>query len=253
MDALERELRRGATLLSLMLANNETGVILPVKEAAAMAHECGVAVHVDAVQAVGKMPLDAHDLGADFLSLSGHKFHAPKGVGVLYVRRGARFLPFMVGAGQEGGRRGGTENVPGILGLGAAAEHMAQGIPQRRAHLKALSDRIEKELLALPDTRLNGDPEGRLPGTVNISFKGIEGSLIVLTAAREGVCLSSGSACSAGEHTGSHVLEAMGVPYEYLHGSVRFSCCETTTETEVDHAIQVVKRAVAYLRSMSAS
>jgi len=253
LQALQEALKKPASLLSLMLANNETGVLFPVREAADLAHERGVPVHVDAVQAVGKMPLFVDDLGADLLSLSAHKFHGPKGVGVLYVRRGTALLPLMVGAGQEGGRRGGTENVPGIVGLGVAAEHMRQGIPERRDHLLALTRRLENTLLALPGSALNGAPKGRLPGTCNISFEGIEGHLIVLTAAREGVMISAGAACGASRFGGSHVLEAMGVPYPLLHGSVRFSCAETTTLEEVELALGVVKRAVAYLRGMAGS
>ena len=250
LGRLEEELKTPTTILSLMYANNETGVVMPVPEAVRLARDAGAVVHVDAVQAVGKIPLDVDEIGCDFLSLSGHKFHAPKGVGVLYVRRDARFRPLVIGAGQEGGRRGGTENVPGVIGLGVAAQTMAQGIAERCAHLARLSTRLEERLLAIPDTCLNGDPDGRTPGTVNVSFKGIEGSAVVLTAARDGVCLSAGSACAAAQHGGSHVLEAMGVPFEYLHGAVRFSCCESTTLDEVDRALEVVEKAVAYLRAM---
>lgn len=249
-DDLDRALDTPTHLVSLMLANNETGVILPVEEAAAVARRRGVPVHVDAVQAVGKVPLAVDRLGVDLLSLSGHKFHAPKGVGMLYIRRGTRFRPLLVGAGQEGGRRGGTENVPGIVGLGAAAAHMAGGIEDRRRHLARLGGRIEERLLALPGSRLNGDPERRIPGVVNLSFAGIEGSAVVLTAAREGVCFSAGSACSAAQYGGSHVLEAMGTPFEYLYGAVRLSCSELNTLEEVDRACDVVVRAVRYLRSM---
>jgi cysteine desulfurase len=248
---LEEELAKPTTLVSIMHVNNETGGVLPVEAVCRIADERGVAVHVDAVQAVGKVPLDLAGSGIDLLSLSGHKFHAAKGVGVLYVRRGARIRPLVIGASQESGRRGGTENVPGAVGLGVAAEHMSRGIDARRAHLATLSERWEERLLALPGVRRNGDPEGRVPGVSNLSFSGIEGSAIVLTAAREGVCLSSGSACSAAQHGGSHVLEAMGVPFEYLHGAVRFSASEATTLEEVDFAIDVVSRAVAYLRKMN--
>jgi len=250
---LEQELRIETDVVSLIYANNETGVITPVEEATRIARARGAMVHVDAVQVVGKIPLDVAALGCDMLSLSGHKFHAPKGIGVLYLRRDARFRPFVVGAGQEGGRRGGTENVPGIVGIGAAAVHMAAGIPERRDHLGRLSGRLEERLLSIPDSRLNGLPAGRVPGTVNVSFRGIEGSAVVLTAARAGVCLSAGSACSAAQYGGSHVLEAMGVPFEYLHGAVRFSCCETTSLAEVEEACGVVETAVAYLRSMDPS
>jgi cysteine desulfurase len=251
MDVLKEALAKPASLLSIMAANNETGRIFPIEDVVRLAQAADVPVHIDGVQMVGKMPIDVTSWGIDYFSLSGHKFYAPKGVGVLYARRGARFRSFMVGAGQEKSRRGGTENVPGILGLGVAAEHMAHGIPERFAHLKLLGDRLEGSLLKIPETRLNGDPQGRMPGTVNISFRGIEGSAIVLTAAREGVCISAGSACAATQYGGSHVLEAMGIPYEFLHGAVRISCGQSTTISEVDQAIEVVKRAVQYLRDMS--
>jgi cysteine desulfurase len=247
---VDEALSDGTTVVSVMLSNNETGVVFPVAEIARMAKDRGIPIHVDAVQAVGKVRLDVQELGVDFLSLSGHKFHAPKGTGVLYARRGARWRPLIIGAGHEGGRRGGTENVPGIVGLGIAAEHMANGIDARCEHLTCLSRALEQRLLAIPGTRLNGDPEGRVPGTVNISFKGIEGSAIILTASREGVHLSAGSACSAAQYGGSHVLEAMAVPFPYLHGSVRLSCAETTTEGEVQEACRVIEDAVTYLRAM---
>jgi len=250
IEVLGAELAKGATIVSVMLANNETGVITPLSEITTLANEHGVPVHLDAVQAVGKLPLSVSELDVDLLSLSGHKFHAPKGVGVLYVRRGARFRPFVIGAGQEGGRRGGTENVPGILGLGAAAAHMGAGIDVRREHLANLTRIIESRLLAIDDVCLNGAPDNRVPGTVNVCFKGIEGAAVVLTAARDGVCLSAGSACAAAQYGGSHVLEAMGVPFEYLHGAVRVSCCETTTASEVERACDVISAAVTYLRAM---
>lgn len=233
-----------------MYANNETGVVLPIERLGELCRARGVSLHVDAVQAVGKVELDVERLGCDYLSLSAHKFHGPKGVGVLYARRGARFRRLLAGGPQEGARRGGTENVPGIAGLGAAAAHMAGGIGARCAKLSAFSARIEQALLALPDTRLNGAPEGRLPGVANISFKGIEGSSVVVTAARDGVCVSAGSACSASALAGSHVLEAMGAPYEWLHGAVRVSCAETTTADEVERGVEVLARAVAYLRGL---
>ena len=250
LDALETALKKPTTMLSLMYANNETGCILDVESAVAMAKDAGAQVHLDAVQAVGKIPLEVGDLGVDFLSLSGHKFHAPKGVGVLFARRGARFRSFVVGAGQETGRRGGTENVPGIVGLGAAARHMGAGIEERCLHLQKLSDLLEEGLLAMDGVRLNGPRKGRMPGTVNVSFQGIEGAAIVVTAARSGVCLSAGSACSAAQYGGSHVLEAMDVPFEYLHGALRVSCCETTTAEEVARALEVVESSVRYLRRM---
>jgi cysteine desulfurase len=250
LAALDAGLRKPTALVTLMLSNNETGVVFPVAEVARRAKAAGAQVHVDAVQSVGKIELDVEALGVDFLSLSAHKFHGPKGAGVLYVNRAARYRPLIWGAGHEGGRRAGTENVPGIVGLGVAAAHMARGIDARREHLARLSRLLEQRLLAIPDTRLNGGGSERMPGTVNVSFKGIEGSAIVLTVAREGVCLSAGSACSAAQFGGSHVLEAMGAPFEYLHGAVRFSCAESNTEADVSTAVAAVERAVRYLRSM---
>jgi cysteine desulfurase len=251
------DLARAAELLTpdvfacaAMWANNETGVVLPVAELGALCRARGIAFHVDAVQTVGKLALDVEALGCDFLSLSAHKFHGPKGVGVLYVRRGARYRRFVQGGPQEGGRRGGTENVPGIAGLGAAAAHMAQGIPARRAHLAALSARVERALLAAPETKLNGAVDGRLPGVSNVSFRGVEGASIVVTAAREGVCISAGSACSASALAGSHVLEAMGLSYAWLHGAIRVSCAETTTPEDVDQGVATILRAAASLRAL---
>ena len=251
LAVLDRELQTPTTLVSVMLANNETAVLFPAEEVADLVRRRGSTLHLDAVQAVGKTTLDVGALGVDYLSLSGHKFHAPKGVGVLYLKRGARFVPLLPGATQEGARRAGTENVPGIAGLGVAAEHMSRGIEERRLHLRALSDRLEKRLLQIEDSRLNGDPSGRLPGTTNIAFKGIEGAAIVLTVAREGVCISAGSACSAAEYGGSHVLEAMKTPFDYLYGAIRISCCETNTSAEIDRCAEAVEKAVAYLRAMN--
>ncbi len=250
LDAWKKAVARPTAIASLMLVNNETGVRFDVESAAAAAKSAGALVHVDAVQAVGKIPLSVDALGVDFLSLSGHKFHAPKGTGVLYVRRGSPWKPLLVGAGHEGGRRAGTENVPGIAGLAVAGAHMAQGIAARSARLGSLSDYLERKLLALPRTRSNGDRESRVPGVVNVSFEGIEGSAVVLTLAREGICVSAGSACSAAQYGGSHVLEAMGTPFEYLHGAVRFSCSEFTTEAELDRTVEAVGRALRYLRAM---
>jgi cysteine desulfurase len=239
-----------AHLCSVMFSNNETGMLLPVHRVGEICKERGVPFHVDATQAAGKAPLDVEHLLCDWLSLSGHKFHAPKGVGILYVRRGSRFRRLLHGAPHEGSRRAGTENVPGIAGMGVAARIVSEGIPERRDHLARLTRRLEARLLEVSRTRLNGTTDGRLPGTVNLSFAGIEGSAIVLTAAREGVCLSAGSACSAAQFGGSHVLEAMGVPFEWLHGAIRISCSAETTLDEVDRACAVIERSVTYLRSL---
>ena len=242
-----------ATICSAMFSNNETGVLLPVRRLGEICRERGIPFHVDATQAPGKAPLDVDEILCDFLSLSAHKFHGPKGVGILYSRRGSRFRRFLHGAPHEGSRRAGTENVPGIAGMGAAAAHAAAGIPARREHLAALSKRLEERLLRIERTRLNGAPDARMPGTVNLSFAGIEGSAIVLTASREGVCFSAGSACSAAQFGGSHVLEAMATPFEWLHGAIRLSCCAETTMEEVDLAAATIERSVSYLRSLDPS
>lgn len=243
-------LEKPATICSVMYSNNETGVLLPVARLGRLCREKGTPFHVDATQAPGKAPLDVEEMQCDSLSLSGHKFKGPKGTGILYVRRGARFRRLLHGAPHEGSRRAGTENVPGIAGMGVAARHMAEGIPARREHLARLSRRFEERLLQIERTRLNGAPDGRIPGTVNVSFAGIEGSAIVLTASREGVCVSAGSACSAAQFGGSHVLEAMHTPFDWLHGAIRISCSSDTTMEEADLAADVIERSVAYLRRM---
>ncbi len=250
MEQARRVLTPGVTICSAMFSNNETGVLLPVVELGALCRERGIPFHVDATQAIGKAEIDVDALNCDFLSLSAHKFHGPKGVGLLYVRRNARFRKFLVGAPHEGGRRAGTENTPGILGMAAAARHVMHGIADRRAHLQRLGDHLQAGLLSIDGTRLNGAPNGRIPGTVNVSFRGIEGSAVVLTVARDGLCVSAGSACSAAQFGGSHVLEAMGLTYEWLHGAVRFSCCESNTIDEVDEALRIVRAGARYLRDL---
>lgn len=250
LEQLERELRQPACCLSLMLSNNETGVLLPVAEAAQLAQARGVPVHIDAVQAVGKAELNVEALGCDFLSVAGHKFHAPKGTGALYVRRTAKFQPLMVGASQEHSRRPGTENVAGIAALGAAANIMGRGIEARRAQLLGLSNEVERRLLALPGARLQGAAAARMPGTSNVAFEGLEGAGIVLRVAREGVAISSGSACSASTGGGSHVLEAMKVPYGHLFGAIRVSCAERNTLDEIAVACSAIERAVLHLRCL---
>lgn len=253
LDHAAELLATPANVCCVMFSNNETGVLLPARKVGELCKERGIPYHVDATQAAGKAPLDVDELLCDWLSLSGHKFHGPKGVGILYVRRGSRFRRLLHGAPHEGSRRAGTENVPGIAGMGVAAEHMASDIPARREHLAAITARLEERLLRTGRTRLNGAPGGRIPGTSNVSFAGIEGSAIVLTAAREGVCVSAGSACSAAQFGSSHVLEAMGIPFEWLHGAVRISASAETTAEDADQAAAVIERSVAYLRSLDPS
>jgi cysteine desulfurase len=250
LDAARAEIRDDVAVVAAMFANNETGALFPIAELAAICRAKGVPLFVDAVQAVGKVGLDVEAWGCDYVALSGHKFHAPKGVGVLYVRRGARFRPLLFGGPQEGRRRAGTENTPGIAALGVAAARMARDVEARRRRLAELSARIESELLRIPRSHLNAAGAERVPGVSNVSFEGIEGSAVVATVAREGVCVSAGSACGSTGSSGSHVLEAMGLPYARVQGAVRVSCAETTTDAEVDRGVAAIKKAVAALRRL---
>ena len=252
IEQLDKAMTPETGIVSLMYANNETGTIFPIAEAAAMIKARGIPFHVDAVQAVGKIPLDLSTLPLDYIAMSGHKLHAPKGVGVLYARRGAPFRPFLRGGHQESGRRAGTENVPYIVGLGAACELAAKHIRDENTSVKALRDRLEAGLLAaIPDVRINGDPASRLPNTTNISFKYVEGEAILLLLDQEGICASSGSACTSGSLEPSHVLRSMGVPFTYAHGSVRLSLSRYTTEAEIDRALEVFPRVIGRLREIS--
>jgi len=249
---LEEQIDDDTALVTIMYANNETGVIFPVEKVSELATEKGVFFHTDAVQAVGKIPLNLSKSNIDLLSLSGHKLHAPKGVGVLYVRKGTRMLPFMLGGHQEAGRRAGTENVPGIVGLGKACELAARNISQENEKVKYLRDKLEKALLEkCPDSRLNGDKENRLPNTTNISFEYVEGEAILLMLDKYGICASSGSACTSGSLEPSHVLRAMGVPFTAAHGSIRFSLSRYNTEEEVDYTIQKTPPIINRLRELS--
>jgi cysteine desulfurase len=247
---LEAAMTGNTALVSMMYANNETGTVFPVEQAGAIAKEYGATMHVDAVQVAGKLPLDMKTSTIDLMTISGHKLHAPKGVGALYVRRGFRFRPLLIGGHQERGRRAGTENVIGIIGLGKAAE-LAQQHLADVASEKKLRDRLEKGLLAIPDTEINGDRKNRLPNTTNIGFKYIEGEAILLSLDQYGICASSGSACTSGSLEPSHVLRAMGLPYTTLHGSIRFSLSRYTTEAEVDRVLEVMPGIVQRLRDMS--
>ncbi len=252
LNELEASLTGNTALVTIMYANNETGTIFPIEEIGAIVKEYGAIFHVDAVQAVGKVPLNMKTSKIDMLTISGHKIHAPKGIGALYVRRGVRFRPFLVGGHQERGRRGGTENVPGIIALGKAAElellHLQEGTEKERR----LRDRLEKALLEkISDCEVNGDVNSRLPNTSNIGFKYIEGEAILLLLNKHGICASSGSACTSGSLEPSHVLRAMGLPYTTLHGSIRFSLSRYTTEEEVDQVIAVMPEIVEKLRALS--
>ncbi|MEI6564208.1 MAG: cysteine desulfurase NifS [bacterium] len=245
-------LRDGPALVSIMWANNETGVIFPIPEIAAMVKAAGGVMHTDAVQAVGKIPIDVRKVPVDMLSLSGHKLHAPKGIGVLYVRKGTRLQPFMLGGHQEDNRRGGTENVPYIVGLGCAAELAQRHMADEINTVAALRDRLEAGLLAVcPDSRVNGDRAHRLPNTTNISFEYIEGESILYMMSDVGIAASSGSACTSGSLEPSHVLRAMGVPFTAVHGSVRFSLSRYTTAEDVDYAVKQLPPIIAKLRAIS--
>ncbi|MBI5015708.1 MAG: cysteine desulfurase NifS [Deltaproteobacteria bacterium] len=251
-EELRASLRDDTALVSVMYANNETGTVFPLPEIADLVKSRGILLHTDAVQAVGKIPIDLKTLPVDLLVLSGHKLHAPKGVGALFVRKGTAFRPFLIGGHQERGRRGGTENVPGIVALGKACELAAAGLEAENTHVRRLRDRLEQGLLAaIPETRLNGDPAERLPNTVNLSFKFVEGEAILLLLDQLGVCASSGSACTSGSLEPSHVLRAMGVPFTFAHGSVRFSLSRYNTEAEIDFVVREMPKVIERLRSIS--
>jgi cysteine desulfurase len=251
LDVLREAMADDVAVVSLMAANNETGVLFPIEDAAAITHEHGALFHTDAVQAVGKIPLDMKTSNVDLLSLSGHKLHAPKGIGALFVRRGRRFRPFMLGGHQERGRRGGTENVSGIVALGVAAQLCEQHLPQEQVRVRALRDRLEAGLLQIPGSRVNGNIDNRLPGTTNVSFKGVEGEAILLHLDEHGICASSGSACTSGSLEPSHVLRAMGVPFNYAHGSIRFSLSRFNDDGDVDHILAVMSGIIERLREIS--
>ncbi len=249
---LESALTDTTAIVSVMYANNETGVMFPVEEIGARVKSKGVVFHCDAVQAVGKIPLDMSKSTIDLLSLSGHKFHAPKGIGALYIRKGTKLTPFMIGGHQERGRRAGTENVPYIIGLGKAAELALKHIPQDYPHIKTLRDRLEKALLMkCPDACVNGDQEHRLPNTTSISFEYVEGEAILLMLSEKGIAASSGSACTSGSLEPSHVLRAMGVPFTRVHGSVRLSLSRYTTIDEIDYTIAEFPPIIKRLRELS--
>lgn len=252
LEEYKASLTDETAIVSVMWANNETGVIFPVEEMARIAKEKGVLFHTDAVQAVGKIPIDLKNLDIDFLALSGHKLHAPKGVGVLYVKRGTLFVPFLTGGHQEQGRRGGTENVASIVGLGLACQLAGEKMEEENTRVKHLRDKLEAGLLAsIPNSMLNGHKTNRLPNTANISFEYVEGEAILLHMNQHNICASSGSACTSGSLEPSHVLRAMGVPFTAAHGSIRFSLSVYNTEEEIDFILEKMPAIIESLRQMS--
>ncbi|MDY6842723.1 MAG: cysteine desulfurase NifS [Thermodesulfobacteriota bacterium] len=252
LDELRESITDDTVLVSIMYANNETGVIFPIEEAGEIIKSKGVIFHCDAVQAAGKIPLDMRKSTIDLLSLSGHKLHAPKGVGALYVRKGTRFMPFIIGGHQESGRRGGTENIPYIVGLGKACLLAAKNIKEEQMRVKKMRDRLEVELLKrCPDVRVNGDRDNRLPNTLSMSFEYVEGESILLLMSEKGIAASSGSACTSGSLEPSHVMRAMGIPFTAVHGSIRFSLSRYNTNEDIEYIIENVPPIIYHLREIS--
>ncbi len=252
MAVYEKNLTPDTAIATIMWGNNETGVIFPVEEAAALAKERGILFHSDGVQVAGKIPINLKDSHMDMISLSGHKLHAPKGVGILYIRKGVPFAPFIIGGHQEMGRRGGTENTAGIIGLGKACQLALAHMEEENTRVKDLRDKLERGILAaVPNTRVNGGKAPRLPNTSNISFEFIEGEAILLQMDGYGICASSGSACTSGSLQPSHVLRAMGVPFTMAHGSIRFSLSIYNTEEEIDFVVKTLPPIIEKLRALS--
>ncbi len=251
LNELKASITDDTAVVSTMYANNESGVIFPIEEIAAFVKSRGVLFHTDAVQAAGKIPVHVKKLSVDMMSLSGHKIHAPKGVGALYVRRGVRFSPYIIGGHQEKGRRAGTENVASIVGFGTACE-LARKHLQEYTKVEGLRDKLEKSLLlTCPNARVNGDTISRLPNTTNISFEYVEGEAILLRLNEYNICASSGSACTSGSLEPSHVLRAMGVPFTAIHGSVRFSLSVYNTDEDIDLVLRIMPDLVKELRGLS--
>lgn len=251
VDQLEQAITPDTFIISIMAANNEVGTLQPIAEIGELARERNILFHTDAVQVVGQLPIDLKKLKVDFLSLSAHKFNGPKGIGALYIRKGGKISPLYCGGGQERKIRPGTENVPGIIGLGRALELSVAELPGKRRNLEAMRNRLIGGLLAVDETILNGHPEERLPGNINVSFKHIEGEAILLSLDLEGIAASSGSACSSGSLDPSHVLSAIGLDHPTAHGSIRFSLGRGNTEAEIDYLLNVIPRVVDKLRRMS--
>jgi cysteine desulfurase len=252
LDELRESLTDETALVTVMYANNETGVIFPIEEIGEIVKARGIPFHTDAVQAAGKIPLNMKKSKLDMLSISGHKLHAPKGIGVLYIRKGTKFSPFLIGGHQEKGRRGGTENVPYIIGLGKACELAKRHLDEENTKVRSLRDYLEAKLLEkIPNTLVNGDRKNRLPNTASLSFEYVEGESILLLLSDLGICASSGSACTSGSLEPSHVLRAMGVPFTAAHGSIRFSLSIYNTKEEMDYIIEHLPPIIQRLRDIS--
>jgi len=252
LDELKEALTDQTAVVSIMYANNETGVIFPVEKIGEIVKSKGIPFHTDAVQTAGKIPLNMKKSTVDMLSISGHKLHAPKGIGVLYIRKGTKFSPFLIGGHQEKGRRGGTENVPYIVALGKACELARKNMNDENMRVKALRDYLEQRILEkIPNTLVNGDRSNRLPNTLNVSFEYVEGESILLLLSDLGICASSGSACTSGSLEPSHVLRAMGVPFTAAHGSIRFSLSIYNTKEEMDYIIENLPPIIQRLRDIS--
>lgn len=250
-EDLEKALRPDTALVTIMYANNEIGTIQPIPALASICRSHGVLFHTDAVQAIGNVPIHVKKQEIDMLSLSGHKIHAPKGIGVLYVRKGIVLRNLIDGGAQEGGRRAGTENIPYIVGLAKAMEEACSGIEERAGKVSAMRDRLIAGALKIPHSRLNGHAQNRLPGNINLCFEGIEGESLLLLMDLNGICVSSGSACTSGSLDPSHVLLAIGLPHEIAHGSLRISLNETNSMEDVDYILEVLPKVVSRLREMS--
>ena len=249
---LEAAIKDTTILVSIMMVNNEIGTIHPIKELAAIAKKHGVLFHTDAVQALGNVPIDVKDLGVDFLSMSAHKIYGPKGVGGLYIRRGAKLGTLIFGGGQESGKRAGTENVAGIVGFGKAAELALNSLDEHIKHSTEIRNYLAEKLTAeIPDVIINGSMDNRHPGNLNVTFKYIEGESILIQLDACGICISTGSACSSKSLKPSHVLSALGVPVELIHGTVRFSVGDFTTKEDIDYTVECTKKIVAWLRDLS--
>lgn len=250
-EELEAAIREDTALVTIMYANNEIGTIQPISELAAICKKHGVLFHTDAVQAVGNVHINVHEQGIDMLSLSGHKLHAPKGIGVLYIRKGIQMPNLIDGGAQERGRRAGTENVAGIIGLSVAIKEATATIDERAKRLSAMRDRLIDNLLKIDRSHINGDRVHRLPGNVNMCFEGVEGESLLLMLDLKGICASSGSACTSGSLDPSHVLLAIGLPHEIAHGSLRLSFGDQTTEEDIDYILEVLPPIITRLRDMS--